>query len=258
MAYLIGFILSLLIASIAFYKKSLSLSGFFAAMILGTLIYAWGTHVMFMILMSFFISSSLLTKLGDSDKEKQGRNWIQVLANGCSALVFSFLYMMTNETNDTYLLIAVMAISVSNADTWASEIGKLSKKENVSITTFKPISKNESGGVTWLGMSASFLGALWISFIYVLFIGTMTQFDVSLLIHAIYIIIAGFAGSVLDSYLGIWIQEKYQHPSTLDVTENRNHDDTYHLLSGIKYINNDMVNLITSILVVIVASLLLR
>lgn len=257
MAYLIGFIFSTCIAYIAFYKKSLNQSGFFAAIVFGTLIYAWGTHVIFILLMSFFISSSILTKFQDMEKEKHGRHWIQVSVNGLGALIFSFMHMITNETESIYLVLAACAIAISNADTWASEIGKLSKKDNVSILTFKPISKHESGGITLLGMIASILGALWIMAVYLFLYGITYGFELIEISHALIILLSGILGSILDSVLGILIQEKYQHQHTLQMTENRLDSDESLLISGIKYINNDAVNLITSIVILIILSMIL-
>ncbi|MBU1020822.1 MAG: DUF92 domain-containing protein, partial [Firmicutes bacterium] len=135
--FLIGAGLSILIALAAYLKHSLVKSGFIAAVILGTIIYAFGGIVIWAVLIAFFISSSLLTKLHEK-KEKdpsKGRNYIQVISNGLVAAVFSVLYYFLNV--EIFLLAAVASIATSNSDTWASEIGILSKGKTRSIVNFK-------------------------------------------------------------------------------------------------------------------------
>ena len=98
--FLVGLIFSFLIAFVAYKKASLSKSGFLAAIVLGTGIYYFGGLWFSIIMVAFFISSSILTKFKHYNKEgfekineKSGnRDYMQVLANGGVGLIFAILY----------------------------------------------------------------------------------------------------------------------------------------------------------------------
>jgi uncharacterized membrane protein len=62
------------------------------------------------------------------------------------------------------------ATAEAASDTWAGEIGRLSKKPPVSLKTGKAVSRGVSGGVTLLGYGGGLLGAAFIAvFWYFLF-----------------------------------------------------------------------------------------
>ena len=90
MPWVYGFAGSVIIAGAAYWKRSLSLSGLIAAVLLGTTMYALGSLAWFGTLIAFFISSSLLSKLrhqrkaaAESGYAKGGRRDAgQVAANG--------------------------------------------------------------------------------------------------------------------------------------------------------------------------------
>jgi len=247
MHYLYGFILSVVIAGIAYKKRALQQSGFLAAIMIGTLLYGFANIQIYILLMAFFISSSLITKIKKDIHESKGRKAVQVFANASAALIFSFLYMKTLD--HMYLVITAISIAAANADTWASEIGRFSKKDNRSILTFKKIQKGESGGITLLGTIASLGGSFLIAGIYILLYSLTIDFHKGLLINSFWIMIGGFLGSIIDSYLGIIIQEKYEHPKTKQKIEKDIERDQFKLISGIKYVNNDIVNFISTLLV---------
>ena len=120
----IGFVLSFLISYIAHRRKSLSLSGFLSATMVGTLFYMFGSYVVWSILIFFFLSSSVISKLSTEEAKLGGRNYIQVLSNAVVSLAFLTLFYILKDI--TFLLVAVVAIAATTADTWASEIGRIS------------------------------------------------------------------------------------------------------------------------------------
>ncbi|CCV64628.1 conserved hypothetical protein [Alteracholeplasma palmae J233] len=251
MNFLIGFLLSVLVAGLAYYKHALNVSGFLSASVVGTLIYGFGTYVIFALLMLFFITSSIFTK---NKVKSRGRNGIQVIVNSGMALIFSLAYYISNH--EFFLLISATSIAVSTADTWASELGKYSKGSTVSIINFKKIDKGQSGGISVLGTVASLLGGLLIAVSFLL----MTWNSFSIIpwyLTILFIMLGGFVGSVVDSILGILIQEKYMNLKTNQITEVFDNKSQYRLISGIKYINNDMVNLLTSVIVTCASTLFL-
>ena len=62
-----------------------------------------------------------------------------------------------------YLTLAYFgAIASANADTWATELGVLSRTPPRLITTGKPVAPGTSGGVTWYGTVAALAGSAFI------------------------------------------------------------------------------------------------
>jgi uncharacterized membrane protein len=102
---LIGFLFSGLISMAALIKKSLSISGAFAATILGTAIFYFGGVYLSAIMIAFFASSSILTRFKkhrkiftyDIHEKSGGRDYAQVLANGGAgfiAVIFFIGYVL--------------------------------------------------------------------------------------------------------------------------------------------------------------------
>ncbi|MEJ9161837.1 DUF92 domain-containing protein, partial [Paenibacillus graminis] len=136
-----GFGGALLVAGAANYKQSLSFSGMLAAVVMGTLYFGAGNAFWFGILLLFFISSSLLSKLHHENKaeleaayDKTGRRDAgQVFANGGLGMLLVLLNAIYPLELWGFLFIGVMATVTS--DTWATEIGTLAKKPPRSVLT---------------------------------------------------------------------------------------------------------------------------
>lgn len=246
----IGLGISFIIATLALFKNSLSRSGYFGALIFGTFIYYWGGVLVWSVLIAFFISSSILTKLHakqDQDVPKKGRTLVQVMANALVATVFSGLYYYLH--NEIFLLAAVVSIATSNADTWASEIGALSKGITRYIVSFKIAPKGASGAISKLGTFASLFGALFIALIFNTAYAVTQTIDVLTYFRYLLIItVGGFLGCFIDSYLGALIQAKYKGEKSGKLTERRwLPDEGVILISGFTLITNDVVNLLASL-----------
>ena len=89
----------------------------------------------------------------------------------------------------------------ANSDTWASEIGTLSKNKPIYIRTFKRIEKGTSGAVSLLGAIAALLGSLLISLLAIGFFNWSFHFFI--------IFIFGFLGNVIDTIIGAFYQQVY-------------------------------------------------
>jgi uncharacterized protein (TIGR00297 family) len=238
---IIGFVSSVIIVFYAYKKQSLSLSGSLSAFVLGLIVSLFGGWDFILILFAFFISSSLLSKLDNNkskDKIHDPRTIVQVLANGGIGAFLVVGYAFAQEDlKSIFRLLYMISFAVATADTWASEIGKLSKQRPIHIITFKSIKKGLSGGVTWLGTIASFFGSL---FVYAFsFLSPL-------------IILYGFMGSLLDSILGT-IQRKYltKEHGLVEVLEE------YHVVieqQGLMFLDNNMVNFLSNLIVVSVAA----
>ena len=150
------------IALLARRLRALSLSGAVAAAVVGFLHAGFAREIGISALLTFFCTSTLLSRLGKRKKatlhfEKGGeRDAAQVLANGGIAALcalFFFWYPL--------MLYAMLgALASANADTWATEIGSLWGGTPRRITTLKPAQTGESGAISLPGTLAALLGAL--------------------------------------------------------------------------------------------------
>jgi len=253
-----GFSFSFIISFFSYRKKSLTLSGFILATFLGTLLYFLGGIRFFVILISFFASSSIITKFKKNLKEKPeeiteksgNRDYTQVISTGIIPLIFTVFYFFTKDIS--FLTGFVTSVSVANSDTWASEIGVLSKSDPISVINFKKVPKGLSGGISALGLISSFLGSAFISVIFAfLFYGENKVFLITIIS-----ITGGFLGSLIDSILGASLQAKYLS-HTDKITEKRFSGGTENTLkSGLTFINNNVVNLISSAVISVCAVIL--
>jgi uncharacterized protein (TIGR00297 family) len=246
---MIGLGISLVIAMLAYLKKSLNQSGFITATLLGTIIYTFGGWLVWGSLIAFFISSSLITKISEKSekKESKGRNAWQVLANGLVAAIFSVLYYVVQV--EIFLLAAVVSIATSNSDTWASEIGSLSKGKTFYILNFKLAPKGVSGAISGLGTFASILGSFFIAGVFIGLYALLYGIGLEdFFMFGGIITVCGFLGNLIDSYLGGSLQAKYRGIESGTYTEKRwLPNEKVVLASGLALITNDAVNLLSGL-----------
>lgn len=216
---------SLLIAGAAYWRKSLSGSGFIAAVLLGTCMYALGSAVWFGTLIAFFLSSTLLSKwkkkakeAAESGYEKTGRRDAgQVAANGGLALLLCAGNALAPHPLWWFAFLGVLA--AVNADTWATEIGGLSKSAPRSILSGRRVAPGTSGGVSGLGLAASMAGGLFIGLAaWLLLLAVPGQAEPSGIASAWLRLPAwlgiglfgGTVGSLADSLLGASVQQMFR------------------------------------------------
>ena len=163
---LLGLALSAGMGALGYWRQSLSPSGVVGAVIVGSLIFGLGGWIWGLLLITFFISSSFLSHYRQRDKEavaekfaKGGRRDLgQALANGGMGAVLAVIYALSR---DPVLLAAYLGVMATvNADTWATELGVLSRVPPRLVTTGQEVSPGTSGGVSSLGTWASLAGAL--------------------------------------------------------------------------------------------------
>lgn len=261
MDWLIGLAGSVLIAGAAYWKDSLSKSGAVAAVAVGTLLYVFGSLTWFGLMIGFFISSSALTKWKKHKKaqaelkyEKSGRRDAgQVIANGGAGAILCVLSAMMPEMW-IWPAAYVGVMAAVTADTWATEVGGLSKHSPRSILTWKRVSKGTSGGITGLGWAASLAGGLFIGVLGAL-LAIMEpagvrwgpdSFGWQMILAAA---VSGWVASNSDSLLGASVQALYRCPSCGLEVEARSHCSRKTvLIRGRMPINNDAVNIISSLI----------
>lgn len=204
----VAVILNIIIAWIAYYKHALDFSGIVAAFIIGLTIYVSAGPLMWLLLVVFLVSSSLITHFRkdrktrlSTDYKKSCRNYKQVVAKGSIAFLLSIIYFFTNS--NLFFILAVASIAVSCADTWGSEIGPFSKGKTISITTFRRVKKGTPGGISLLGTIASLLGASLIAGLLILKLIFLPNFHpVQIAITITVVAFSGLLGGLADSFLG--------------------------------------------------------
>ena len=201
----------------------------------------------FLILMFFFLSAGVLGRISrkyknkNLEKKEGARDAVQVFANGFLATLGALGYYFFRTP--VFLVIFIASMAEANSDTWAGEIGRLSRRKPVSIRTFKPVEKGISGGITALGIIGGFLGSASVCIIAAL----LFPID-SIWLLCSMACLAAFAGCILDSLLGAYAQVLYFDPSTGNVTE-RDTDaqgNPLEISQGIRWVDNDMVNFMSN------------
>lgn len=284
LSWLIGLIGSLAISGAAYAKRSLTGSGALAAIVLGTLMFVFGSFAWFGTLIAFFVSSTLLTKLKPRSKEaaesryaKSGnRDAGQVIANGGIGLILCLIHAVWPHPLWWAAFVGVMA-SVT-ADTWATEIGGLSRSAPRSILHGRKVSPGTSGGVTMLGLAASaaggiFVGAAAWSLAQLGAYMTATIQAVQSMapqwtsdaavtggaLGSVIIIgmISGLFGSLADSWIGAVWQVMYRCSICGEEVEKSVHcQQPAQKIRGIRWLNNDGVNITASCLGGLAAAML--
>jgi uncharacterized protein (TIGR00297 family) len=264
MQILYGFILAIIVAYLAYRAHSLNKSGVFAATFVGTIIFGVGGWPWAILLLTFFITSSGLSRAFKNRKQRLNEKFSkgherdagQVFGNGGLATFFAALHAFYPESIIPWLGFAASLAAV-NADTWATELGVLNPTPPRLITDLrKRVEKGTSGGISLFGTLASLLGSAVIALFAVLLSpgGSLNAY------YFLLITAAGLAGSLFDSLLGATVQAMYYCPT--DQKETEKHPlhtcgtQTVHI-RGWKWLNNDWVNFACAAFGAIVALLLI-
>jgi uncharacterized protein (TIGR00297 family) len=260
---LLAFCLSVLIVTLAYWRKSLAPSGAAAALLVGTLTFGLGGWVWGVLLGIFFVSSSALSHFKEEQKQQMAeekfdkshrRDAGQVLANGGAGMLIAVASFIWPSPIWFYLFVGTMA--TVTADTWATELGTLSRRPPRLITNGKRVEVGTSGGVSRLGTAVSFSGGLLIGLVATLLIPWNG------LAPALGLILAGavggLSGSLFDSLLGATVQQIYYCPVCQKETEKKQHrcGTRTSFLRGWRWLNNDGVNFSASLVGGIVAGII--
>ncbi|HEY74682.1 MAG TPA: DUF92 domain-containing protein [Thermoflexia bacterium] len=257
-----GLVLSAVIAAVAYRREALSPSGVVGALLSGTVMFGLGGWEWGLLLIGFFISSSLLSlyraeeKAGLAEKFAKGhrRDLGQALANAGVGMGLAVASLFWSRP----LLYGACAgaMAAVNADTWATEIGVLSRKSPRLITTGRRVEVGTSGGVTGLGMLVSLAGAA--------FIGLLAAVGAWFGAHSASVATAAFVGgtvggtvgSLFDSLLGATWQGIYWCPRCEKETERPLHrcGTAAQPVRGYTWLGNDLVNFLSSVAGALVAA----
>ncbi len=252
---LIGLALSTGIGYFAYLRGSLTRSGWLGAMITGTGTFGFGGWAWGSTLVLFFVTSSALSRLRASEKhqiatdkfEKGSRRdlW-QALANGGLGALLACWWALAGRP-DLLQAAFVGVMATVTADTWATELGVLSKTPPRLITTLRQVAPGTSGGITRVGLLATAAGATCIGLAFAAGRAVESGMAAWWLVPAA--IMGGVAGCLIDSLFGATLQAMYEtshgseteRAATPDGRQNR-------LVRGLRAMNNDAVNMLSSLL----------
>jgi uncharacterized protein (TIGR00297 family) len=262
-AIVVGMILSGTIAALAWRRGSLSPSGAVAALASGTVIYAGGGAAWFAALIVFFATSTLLGRVGATRKATVKREFSkgdtrdawQVLANGGVAAAAAL--GMWLAPHPRWLFAFAAALACANGDTWATELGTLSRGEPWSLITLARVPRGTSGAVSLVGTGATIAGALLVALV----AACAPVAGATRLRLVVISVFAGTLGAFVDSLLGATLQESFHCMQC-----NRDCEAPVHAcgascvrVRGLTCFGNDAVNFVATLaaaLVAVAASLL--
>ncbi len=254
----IGLVLAAVIAAGAAAARSLSTTGALAAAVIGIAAVAagwsWGV-----VLVVFFALTSALSAYGAERKRaltrgmlaKGGatRDAVQVISNGGVFAAAGIIWLGTGDP--LFLAAGGGAIAAAAADSWATEIGIALGGEPRSIISWTPMTRGTSGGVSFAGFAGAVAGAAAVA-------GTMLLVGWPRAV-AVAALFAGLLGMLMDSVLGATLQaRRFCHHCGTE-TEQPVHQcgRPAHLIRGVRWMGNDLVNMLATLSGAVIAGMLL-
>jgi uncharacterized protein (TIGR00297 family) len=252
----LGLLLSLLIGAAGYWRGALSRSGMAGAVVVGTLIFGLGGWAWGALLVVFFVTSSALSHfkagrkaaLGEKFSKGSQRDLAQALANGGAGALIALLNALWPHS--LWWVASAGAMAAVNADTWATELGVLSRARPRLVTTGRAVEPGTSGAITLAGTLAALAGAALIGLVgagFDLAGGAAVRAAAGLALSAA---LGGLLGSLFDSLLGATVQAIYMCDRCGKETE-RHPDHTCGAptrpLRGWPWLDNDWVNFACSV-----------
>ena len=213
----------------------LTKSGTFAAGNMGGMVIIFSDWKHIIPFLIFFIAGSITSKLQPTSSGS-GRNAIQVISNGIIALIMLLIFSLTQS--EIYLTGFLVSLSISLCDTISSDVGTFMKGSTYDIITWKPVQVGVSGGISFTGTIAGLMSSI----LFAISAGFMYDINTS---NLFMIVAGGVAGMITDSILGSKWQSRYLLHGK--ITEEKSEKALYH--SGYQWLDNNMVNLVSNLLV---------
>ncbi len=209
-----GLGLSLILAYLAFFLNWITLDATKAVVVVGMITFGFAGVWAAAALIFFFVSSSIITRKKRPNGVDAGkvplrsvdpyhnsrRDGYQVWANGFWVAVFALLWFQFEQI---YFMMAIFgAIATATADTWATELGAREEGRTRLITTFKKVPPGTDGGISLKGTFAAILGSCALASL-LLVMPEQVELNIVITVAA-----AGLLGSIADSYLGAYFQNR--------------------------------------------------
>ena len=199
--FAVGLLINIVLGVLAWRAGAVRKSGLEVGILLGTCIFAAVGWQGFMILVTFFVLGSVLTRFGYAQKKEMGaaeeeegaRGATHALANAGFATVFAIAYWITRVP--LCLLAFVAAFATASMDTAGSELGPLLGRRTVSLKNLKPVPPGTPGGASLEGTIAGLIAAGFVAIVAAfLFLIPMS--------HVGLVIAGALAGNLYEGVLG--------------------------------------------------------
>ena len=246
-------------------------------------------------LLAFYWTSSKLTRVGSKIKgeleegvtEGGERGSMQVLACSLVAVICACLRRIlvgkdgpllftaatgTSLLGDRLTLAYVAFFACCAGDTWASELGVLSKSlPRLIIKPWKKVPPGTNGGVSPIGLGASAAGGMLMGLLHGIFVPggmasilpssilssiSLLEFGREILVLTFVGFMGGLGGSLLDSLLGATVQATYYDDEQKKVAKNPGPNTSK--VGGFGFLSNEMVNVVSTAVSALLAALFAR
>lgn len=206
------FLVSIAVAAFSIKYRALDNKGLASAFFLGLIIVIFLSFRAFLILLFFFITASISTKIGYEIKEKRGkaqkiRSMENVLANGIMPAIAAFLagvFSANTALSQAFTLCYIATICEAISDTLSNELGQLSPEKPRLITNFKKVEPGENGAFslfgTFVALAAIIITAA-LSYYLVIIHADFKSFMLA-------VIISASLGNIADSFLGATFENR--------------------------------------------------
>ncbi len=247
----------IVVALFALWRAYLTLAAAMIAAVLGTVILFFGGLALGVSVgVCFFITSGLSRRrdrLEENKKEnsRARRDLWQVLANGVILAGLAVLHGLGDASNMGVIAAFLGCVGAVAGDTWASEVGQVSKQQAWLLTSGKRVPAGTPGAVTVLGTCLTGLSGISATLIFILVSIVSSGASLSLtntIVLGFAAMMGGALGAMADSLLGARFQAIYRsadgrlsdHPKTSRGTIN-------HYIKGWRWLTNNRVNFANSV-----------
>ena len=228
----------------AYAVRFLTLDGAIAASGLAFVVLGFGGLAWTVPAFTFFVLSSLLSKVGRRRKAAASRlaakgstrDSGQVYANGGVGWILILAFVFFPDATFLYWAFAG-AFAAAAADTWGTEIGTFVRGRTRLIWSGRRVEPGTSGGVSVAGTLGALAGAGVVFASLVPFAGPYLD-GIGLPLAAVLVVGGGFVASLVDSLLGATAQALYRDGASGALTERASGA----VVRGWRWITNDRVN----------------
>lgn len=204
-----GFGVTVIVGVLSLLLGLVSKKGAVAGVIAGTIIYAFSGYRGFLLLLTFFVIASALTKLGYDKKSKKGlaqedkgaRGTKHVAANVTLAIILAVIWFFSGGMA-VFAIAMAAAFATALSDTSSSEIGQLYGRHTFMITNLRKAKPGADGAVSLEGTFAGLIGSFTIAAV------ALASGFIQGALPFVIIGTAGFIGNLIESYMNALIKDK--------------------------------------------------